>query len=112
MPRKQQPKVVDVLEYFESAPLDAARLALELAARAVKKREPKLASEGVKKPRKTLAEHVQAAQAAAPAPVATTQEVKAPRATRGTAGPAPIGAGPSAPQTGVGSSGTSSVPAV
>lgn len=40
MPRKQEPTVIAVLDYFETAPLEAAKLALQLAGRALRKREP------------------------------------------------------------------------
>jgi hypothetical protein len=53
MPRKQEPTVIAVLDYFETAPLEAARLALQLAARAIRKREPKLAGGGKKQPATT-----------------------------------------------------------
>lgn len=48
MPRKQEPRIIDVLDYFEHAPLEAAKLALQLATRAVRLREP--AKKADKKP--------------------------------------------------------------
>jgi Tfp pilus assembly protein PilX len=39
MPRKKEASVVTVLDYFETAPLEAAKLALQLASRAIRKRE-------------------------------------------------------------------------
>jgi hypothetical protein len=50
MPRKQEPTVIAVLDYFETAPLEAAKLALQLAGRAVRGREPKAAKEKTPSP--------------------------------------------------------------
>jgi len=41
MPRKKELEAVQVLEYFGTAPLEAARLVLQLAGRAVQLRTPK-----------------------------------------------------------------------
>jgi hypothetical protein len=63
MPRKKEATVVLVLDYFEQAPLEAAKLALQLAARAVKAREPK-----AREPRKPAAPAAGQEQAAPAGP--------------------------------------------
>lgn len=90
MPRKKDASVVIVLDYFESAPLDAAKLALQLAARAIKKRDTTPAGPAKTKKRESAST---APTAGAPAsgpstgasatpPAAPGSEAKAPRATR------------------------------
>lgn len=43
MPRKQETKATDVLNFFETAPLDAAALVADLAVAAIKRRKGKVA---------------------------------------------------------------------
>jgi hypothetical protein len=88
MPRKQEPTVIAVLDYFEKAPLEAAKLALQLAGRAIRQREPKAKPD---KPAKEPAAG-QPAQARAPRRAAGTTQAPP-------AGAPPVGADtPAAPQ--------------
>lgn len=52
MPRRPINPVVQVLAYFQTAPLDAAQLALDLATEAVRQRKPQTQSPKTTKTRK------------------------------------------------------------
>lgn len=70
MPRKQELPAVKVLDYFGTAPYEAAVLVLQLAGQAVKMRAPKPAAEKTKKPSAQAA--VDAATRSSTGPAATT----------------------------------------
>ena len=111
MPRKQEIKATQVLEYFTAAPLEAAKLVLELSTKAVKLREPKKPAD---RPARNTA-HAGSASGAGASPVSETTaaapstEAAAPRrrAARSSTAPAPpMGSAPAtesaAPGTPVG----------
>ena len=110
MPRKQEIKATQVLEYFTAAPLEAAKLVLELSTKAVKLREPKKPAD---RPARNTA-HAGSASGAGASPVSETTaapsaDVATPRrrAARSSTAPAPpMGSAPAtesaAPGTPVG----------
>ncbi len=99
MPRKQEIKATQVLEYFGSSPLDAAKLVLQLATQIVKKREPEKAKPREKpaRPARGAAASVADTPTEAAPPVSTTNAAPPagpqPRTRRTTQAP-PAGSAP------------------